>query len=92
VQFFTIQAGQGVSLITSAILQMATILSLIETTGAALILSLASLVGFLPYAVLVGKHFLGFSNLVLAAAAAFLALVARSEAVPAWHEASETLH
>ncbi len=50
--FFTIWAGQAASLITSAILQMAIIFYLTEKTGSALVLSIASLVGFLPYALL----------------------------------------
>ena len=50
-KFFTIWAGQAVSLITSAILQMAIIIYLTEKTGSAMVLSMASLVGFLPYAV-----------------------------------------
>ncbi len=94
-QFFTIWAGQAVSLITSAILQMAIILYLTETTGSALVLSLASLVGFLPYAVLgpfIGvlvdrsnrKHIMILSDLVIALAAAILAFVALSGALPVW--------
>ena len=94
-QFFTIWAGQAASLITSAILQMAIILYLTETTGSALILSLASLVGFLPYAVLgpfIGvlvdrynrKHIMILSDLVIALAAAILAMVALSGALPVW--------
>ncbi len=94
-QFFTIWTGQAVSLITSAILQMAIILYLTETTGSALILSLASLVGFLPYAVLgpfIGvlvdrynrKHIMIASDLVIAGAAAVLALVALSGELPVW--------
>lgn len=50
-KFYTIWAGQAVSLITSAILQMAIIFYLTEKTGSAMVLSMASLVGFLPYAV-----------------------------------------
>lgn len=94
-QFFTIWTGQAVSLITSAILQMAIILYLTETTGSALILSLASLVGFLPYAVLgpfIGvlvdrynrKHIMILSDLVIALAAAILALAALSGELPVW--------
>lgn len=94
-QFFTIWTGQAVSLITSAILQMAIILYLTETTGSALILSLASLVGFLPYAVLgpfIGvlvdrynrKHIMILSDLVIALAAAILALEALSGELPVW--------
>jgi|GEM_PF-5205355 len=48
-KFYTIWAGQAVSLITSAILQMAIIFYLTEKTGSAMVLSMASLVGFLPY-------------------------------------------
>ena len=51
-KFYTIWAGQAVSLITSAILQMAIIFYLTEKTGSAIVLSMASLVGFLPYACL----------------------------------------
>ena len=49
--FFTIWTGQAISLFTSAILQMAIIFYLTEKTGSAMVLSIASLVGFLPYAV-----------------------------------------
>lgn len=45
-KFYTIWAGQAVSLITSAILQMAIIFYLTEKTGSAMVLSMASLVGF----------------------------------------------
>ena len=45
-KFYTIWAGQAVSLITSAILQMAIIFYLTEKTGSAIVLSMASLVGF----------------------------------------------
>ena len=51
-KFYAIWAGQAVSLITSAILQMAIIFYLTEKTGSAMVLSMASLVGFLPYAIL----------------------------------------
>lgn len=49
-KFYTILTGQAISLITSAILQMAILFYLIETTRSAAVLSAASLVGFLPYA------------------------------------------
>ena len=94
-QFFTIWTGQAVSLITSAILQMTIILYLTETTGSALVLSLASLVGFLPYALLgpfIGvlvdrynrKQIMIISDLVIALAAAILAMVALSGILPVW--------
>ncbi len=44
--FFTIWTGQAISLISSAILQMAIIFYLTEKTGSAMMLSIASLVGF----------------------------------------------
>lgn len=50
--YFTILGGQAVSLITSGALQMALIFYFTAKTGSALILSIASLAGFLPYAVL----------------------------------------
>ena len=50
--FFTIWAGQAISLITSAVLQMAIIWYLTDTTGSALVLSMATMVGFLPQAIL----------------------------------------
>ena len=45
-------AGEAVSVLTSSILQMALIWHLTATTGSALVLSAASLAGFLPNAVL----------------------------------------
>ena len=44
--FYTIWAGQAVSLITSGVLQMAIIWHLTNTTGSAMVLSMATLVGF----------------------------------------------
>ena len=94
-KFFTIWAGQAVSLITSAILQMAIIFYLTEKTGSAMVLSMASLVGFLPYAVfgpaigvLVDRHdrkkiMIG-ADLIIAAAGAVLAIVALYMELPVW--------
>ena len=94
-KFFTIWAGQAVSLITSAILQMAIIFYLTEKTGSAMVLSMASLVGFLPYAVfgpaigvLVDRHdrkkiMIG-ADLIIAAAGAMLAIVALYMELPVW--------
>lgn len=91
----TIWAGQAVSLITSAILQMAIIFYLTEKTGSAMVLSMASLVGFLPYAVfgpaigvLVDRHdrkkiMIG-ADLIIAAAGAVLAIVALYMELPIW--------
>ncbi|NLY46945.1 MAG: MFS transporter [Tissierella sp.] len=50
-KFFTIWAGQAVSLITSGVLQMAIIWYLTNKTGSAMVLSMATLVGFLPQAI-----------------------------------------
>lgn len=50
--FFTIWAGQAVALITSSVLQMAIIWYLTDTTGSAMVLSMATMVGFLPQAIL----------------------------------------
>lgn len=50
-RFFTIWAGQAISLISSAVLQMAIIWHLTNTTGSAMVLSLATMVGFLPQAI-----------------------------------------
>lgn len=49
--YFIILGGQAVSLVTSGILQMALIFYITDQTDSALMLSVASLAGFLPYAV-----------------------------------------
>jgi len=94
-KFYTIWAGQAVSLITSAILQMAIIFYLTEKTGSAMVLSMASLVGFLPYAVfgpaigvLVDRHdrkkiMIG-ADLIIAAAGVMLAIVSLYMELPVW--------
>ena len=93
--FFTIWIGQAVSLVTSAILQMAIIFYLTEKTQSAMVLSIASLVGFLPYAVfgpaigvLVDRYDRKFimisADLVIAAASASLALVTLYTELPIW--------
>lgn len=94
-KFFTIWAGQAVSLITSAILQMAIIFYLTEKTGSAMVLSMASLVGFLPYAVFgpaIGvlvdrydrKKIMIGADLIIAAAGAVLAIIALYMELPVW--------
>ena len=94
-KFYTIWAGQAVSLITSAILQMAIIFYLTEKTGSAMVLSMASLLGFLPYAVfgpaigvLVDRHdrkkiMIG-ADLIIAAAGSVLTIVAFYMELPVW--------
>lgn len=94
-KFFTIWAGQAVSLITSAILQMAIIFYLTEKTGSAMVLSMASLVGFLPYAVFgpaIGvlvdrydrKKIMIGADLIIAAAGAVLAIISLYMELPVW--------
>ncbi|PWJ48240.1 macrolide efflux MFS transporter Mef(A) [Faecalicatena contorta] len=94
-KFFTIWTGQAVSLITSAVLQMAIILYITERTGSAMVLSIASLVGFLPYAlfgpfigVLVDRYnrklIMISADLIIAAAGAILAVVASYMELPVW--------
>ena len=51
-KFLVIWSGQAISILSSAVLQMALIWHLTITTGSALILSLASLAGFLPMVLL----------------------------------------
>lgn len=93
--FFTIWTGQAISLITSAILQMAIIFYLTEKTGSAMVLSIASLVGFLPYAVfgpMIGvlvdrydrKKIMIGADLIIAAGGAALAMIALYMELPVW--------
>jgi len=93
--FFTIWAGQAVSLITSAVLQMAIIWYLTDTTGSAMVLSMATMAGFLPQAILgtmIGvwvdrwnrKLVMIGADLVIAAAGVGLAVVALTMELPVW--------
>lgn len=93
--FFTIWAGQAVSLITSSVLQMAIIWYLTDTTGSAMVLSMATMVGFLPQAILgtmIGvlvdrwnrKLVMIGADLIIAAAGAVLAVVALTIDLPIW--------
>jgi len=93
--FFIIWAGQAVSLITSAVLQMAIIWYLTDTTGSALVLSMATMVGFLPQAILgtmIGvlvdrwnrKLVMIGADLVIAVAGAILAGIALMVELPIW--------
>lgn len=93
--YFTILAGQGLSLISSGILQMSIIFYLTAKTGSAMVLSIATLVGFLPQAflgpfagVFVDSHsrkkvMIG-ADLIIAAAGGALAVVALSMELPVW--------
>jgi len=93
--FFTIWAGQAVSLITSSILQMAIIWYLTDTTGSALVLSMATMVGFLPQAILgtmIGvlvdrwnrKLVMIGADLIIAVAGVVLTVVAFMSELPVW--------
>ncbi len=94
-KFFTIWAGQAVSLITSGILQMAIIFYLTDKTGSAMVLSIATLVGFLPQAVFgpaIGvlvdrwnrKAVMIGADLIIASAGGILALIALYNELPVW--------
>ena len=93
--YFTILGGQAVSLITSAILQMALIFYITDKTDSALMLSIASLAGFLPYAVLgpfigvlVDRHsrkaVMILADMAIAAAGAALAVAALFTELQIW--------
>lgn len=95
INFFTIWTGQAVSLVTSAVLQMAVIWYLTDTTGSALILSLAAMVGFLPQAVfgaMIGtlvdrwnrKFIMAGADILIAAAGALLAILSFTMELPVW--------
>ena len=91
--FFTIWSGQAVSLLTSAVLQMAIIWYLTEKSGSAFILSMATLAGFLPQAILgtfIGalvdrwdrKLIMIGADLIIAAAGGILAILALTTELP----------
>lgn len=50
--FFIVWAGQGISIFTSAVLQMAMVWYLTEQTRSALVLTMATLIGYIPQVVL----------------------------------------
>ncbi len=50
--FITIWSGQSISILTSSVLQMAIVWYITQRTGSAALLSLATLIGFLPQALL----------------------------------------
>lgn len=93
--YFTILIGQGFSLISSGILQMSIIFYLTAKTGSAMVLSIATLIGFLPQAligpfagVFVDRHsrkkvMIG-ADLVIAAAGGVLAIVTLYMDLPIW--------
>ena len=94
-KYFTMLAGQSVSLITSGILQMSIIFYLTAKTNSAMVLSIATLMGFLPQAVIgpfagtfVDRHsrkgvMIG-ADLMIAATGGFLAVVSIFMELPIW--------
>lgn len=93
--FYTIWAGQAISLITSAVLQMAIIWYLTDKTGSAMVLSIATMVGFLPQAILgsmIGvlvdrwnkKLVMIGADLMIMAAGVVLAILAITIQLPIW--------
>ncbi len=93
--YFTILGGQALSLVTSGILQMALIFYITDKTGSAAMLSIASMAGFLPYAllgpfigVLVDRHsrkaVMILADMVIAAAGAALAVTALATELEIW--------
>lgn len=93
--FYTIWAGQAVSIMTSSVLQMALIWHLTAKTQSALVLSISSLAGFLPNAVLgivagtlvdriSRKVAMIAADLFIAAVSLILALAAMHGELPMW--------
>ena len=93
--YFTILSGQAISLVTSGILQISIIFYLTEKTGSALVLSLSTMVGFLPQALL--GPFIGVwidrisrklvmigADLFIAFAGGMLAVIALFTNLPVW--------
>lgn len=94
-KFFTIWAGQAVSLITSAVLQMAIIWYLTDKTGSAMLLSMATLVSFLPQAILgtvIGvlvdrwnrKLVMIGADIIIAVSGVIMAIIAFYFELPVW--------
>ena len=93
--FYILWAGQAVSVLTSSVLQMALIWYLTAITQSAFILSMASLAGFLPSAVLgtvAGtlvdrmnrKAVLIFADLFIALVSLIIAVVSFYSSLPVW--------
>ncbi len=93
--FAIIWSGQAVSIFTSAIIQMALIWYLTDRTGSAAVLSMATLVGFLPQAILgpfIGvlidrydrKWIMVYADLMIAALTLILAVVGFIQELPIW--------
>ncbi|WP_312644817.1 MFS transporter [Hydrogenoanaerobacterium sp.] len=94
-KFILLWSGQAVSILTSSVLQMALVWYLTEKTGSAAILSFATLIGFLPQAILgtfIGvyidrynrKTIMIVSDLLIAAASLVLVVVGFWRDLPIW--------
>ncbi len=94
-KFTIIWMGQAVSIFTSSVIQMAIIWYLTDTTKSAAVLSLATLIGFLPQAVLgpfIGvlidrynrKYIMIISDLGIAGVTMILVFVSSFQALPIW--------
>lgn len=94
-KFTILWSGQSVSLFTSSILQMAIVWYLTEKTGSAAVLSLATLIGYLPAALLgmfIGtfidrhsrKHIMIIADLSIALLGVLLAISSLQGEIPIW--------
>lgn len=94
-KFILLWMGQAVSLLTSAVLQMSIVWYLVEQTGSAAILSIATLIGYVPEAVLgtfVGvfidrynrKYIMMLADLFIAFAGMVLVVVGLFQEIPIW--------
>lgn len=93
--FFTIWSGQAISILTSSVLQMAIVWYVTQKTESAALLSLATLIGFLPQALLglfIGvyidrynrKTVMILSDLLIALAGMVLVIVGFWGDIPIW--------
>ncbi|MDO5520305.1 MAG: MFS transporter [bacterium] len=95
IKFIKIWTGQSVSMLTSSVLQMAIVWYLTERTGSSAVLSFATLIGYLPQAVLgtfIGvyidrynkKRIMIYADLFIAAASLLLVIVGMFGEIPIW--------
>jgi len=95
IKFTALAAGQAISLLTSAILQTSIIWYMTQTTKSPIIITLATLSGYLPRAILGlfsgvfvdrynRKQILIYSDLIIAVSAIVLAIVSLDGNIPIW--------
>lgn len=93
--FITIWSGQAISILTSSVLQMAIVWYITQKTGSAALLSLATLIGFLPQALLgmfIGvyidrynrKTVMILSDILIALAGMILVVAGMFGEIPIW--------